>query len=214
MLCVMSLLSLYNISFAQGNADVLKPNITKQEKWEQYEQNHSQEKTAWERTKELFSELLTDIKYFMPFDILLFKNNKIETEFVESLLKKHDLSLDDVTILHKDLRGFPLQPGFTIFNAVVLDQYEMAKFTQEEQAFILAHELAHLKQRHWAYKVALMCAFEKMRLKNVCRADKILNPNGITHSLLSYFNMAFGQHPSFEQRIAMLKQHNADIKES
>ncbi len=272
-LCVMSLLSLYNANFAQGDATALTPNITKQEKWEQYEQNRLQEKTAWERTKELFSELLADIKHYMPFDILLFKNNKIETEFVESLLKKYNLSLNDVTILHKDLRGFPMQPGFTIFNTVILDQYEMAKFTQEEQAFLLAHEIAHLKQRHWAYKLALMCAlfalgkeinghsisknklqnivisllgvplfcyisrqfefyadkkaaytlgsadggisaFEKMRHKNACRSDKAVNPNGILHSLLSYFNMMFGQHPSLEQRITMLKQHNEDIKKT
>ncbi len=272
-LCVMSFLSLYNASCAQGDTASLMPNITKQEKWEQYEQNRLQEKTAWGRTKELWSELLTNIKYLMPFDILLFKNNKIETEFAESLLKKYDLSLDDVTILHKDLSGFPMQPGFTIFNTVVLDQYKMAKFTQEEQAFILAHELAHLQQKHWAYKFALICvlsamgkelngysisknklhnivvsllgvplfcyisrqfefyadkkaaytlgsadggisAFEKMRHKNACRSDKAVNPNGILHSLLSYFNMMFGQHPSLEQRITMLKQHNEDIKKT
>ncbi len=272
-LCVASLLSLYNVSFAQGDAECLIPNTTKQEKWEQYEQNRLQERTAWGRTKELLSELFADIKYLMPFDILLFKNNKIETEFAESLLKKYNLSLDDVTILHKDLRGFPMQPGFTIFNTVVLDQYEMAKFTQDEQAFMLAHEIAHLKQKHWAYKLALVCAlfamgkefnghsigknklqnivvsllgvplfcyisrrfelhadkeaayalgsadggisaFEKMRHKNTWRSDKTPNPNGIFHSLLSYFNMMFGQHPSLEQRIAMLEQHNKDIKES
>lgn len=154
--CFMSFVSLSQLGYAQGNALVLAANISKEDRWAAYDESRSQDRSVWEQCKLFWHEFCEGLKYSMPLDILFFKNNKIETEFAQEILAKYDLTLDDVSILHKDLRAFPFSPGFTVFNTIILDQHEMAKHTKEEQAFLLAHEIAHLKKRHWVYK--FICA--------------------------------------------------------
>lgn len=95
---------------------------------------------------EHIAELLEDIKYSPLLDILFFKNNKIETPFAQDILNKFDLNLDQVTILHKPLHG---TPAATIFNTILVDHHQMAKLTPDEQAFILGHEIVHLKNKDW-----------------------------------------------------------------
>jgi hypothetical protein len=249
-LSIMLFLTMHGIS-ATGDTKALEPNITAEQRWQQYEENRLLDKSQWESIKEFFHENYQDIKQLMLLDILFFKINKIETELAKEVLQKFGRSLDDVTILHKDLRGSYPRLSFTIFNTIVIDQSKIAKYTKEEQAFLLAHELSHLKNKHWLYKTILavslitllsptfgipcynycsrsmdfsadkeaayildfanegITALEKMRRKIISKANFMINPNGIQTTLLNWFSIIFGRHPTFEQRIEMLKKYTS-----
>ncbi|MEX0849147.1 MAG: M48 family metalloprotease [Candidatus Dependentiae bacterium] len=249
------LLTMHGIS-AMGDAKALEPNITAEQRWQQYEDNRLLDKSQWESIKEFFYENYQDIKQLMLLDILFFKINRIETEFAQEILQKFGRSLDNVTILHKDLRSSYPRQSFTIFNTIVIDQSKIAKYTKEEQAFLLGHEISHLKNKHWIYKIILaallttllgppfgipcynycsrnmdlsadkeaayllnsanegISALEKMRRKVISKANFMMNPNGIQKTLLNWFSIIFGRHPTFEQRIEMLKKHNTITKKS
>ncbi len=124
------------------DAEALKPNITAEQKWQEHEVNRLKTKTQFEDIKEYFNDWIKAIKHSFLLDVFYFKNNKVETAFAQEVLEKFDLDLDKVTIVHKPLWG---TPAATIGNTIIIDHHKMAKFTTEEQAFILGHEIIHLK---------------------------------------------------------------------
>lgn len=141
-----------------GDAEALKPNITDEQKWQEHEVNRLKTKTKFEDIKEYFNDWIKAIKHNFLFDVLYFKNNKVETAFAQEVLEKFDLDLDKVTIVHKPW-GIT---AATIGNTIMIDHHEMAKFTTEEQAFILGHEIIHLKHKDYLTRIMTFIILEAL----------------------------------------------------
>lgn len=139
-----------------GNAEALQPNITAEQRWQEYEARRLRHHSFGEKLSEFFYEWKESFKHSFLIDILFCKNNRIETPLCKEVLEKFDRDLSNVTVLHKPMPG----PACAIFNTIILDHNKMSKFTSEEQAFILGHELVHLKNKDWVQRILFNLAID------------------------------------------------------
>lgn len=148
----LTMLSTFSLMQCTSDAQALEPNITAEQRWNNYEARRLKKNNIIEKVSEYFYEWGEAFKYAFLLDILFFKNNKVETEFCEDILKQFELDLSQVTVLDKPMHG---SPACTIFNTIIIDHARMSKYTKEEQAFVLGHELCHLKNKDWLTRLAL-----------------------------------------------------------
>lgn len=164
----MLLLTMHSANYTKGDDQALAPRITREQKWEQYEKNRLAHTSPWEKIKEFCYEWKESIKHIFLLDILFFKNNRITTDQAQEILKKFGRNLNNVTILDKPMAG----PACTIFNTIIIDHKKMSKLTKEEQAFILGHEIVHLKKKDWLTRLLFALFLEQVKEYGL---NKVLN---------------------------------------
>ena len=155
-LCAMLFLATYAHAHESRDEGALEPNITREQRWQEYEKRRVKIIPSGVKIAEFFYEWKESFKHSFWIDVLFCKSNRIETPLCEEVLKKFERNLSNITVLHKPMH----KEACSLLNTIIIDHDKMSKFTAEEQAFLLGHEVARIKSWHLLTRILYILAIE------------------------------------------------------